>query len=65
MLQTTVVENFGTHFLFNNIFENRAVDEIMWKNIADSGITDDNMAYAQCMLDKQGCRHTLRICNTY
>jgi len=35
-LQTTVIENFGTHFLFNNFFENRAVVEIMWKNTADS-----------------------------
>ena len=24
-----------------------------------------NTAHALCMLDKQGCRHTLRICNTY
>jgi hypothetical protein len=26
--------------------------------------TDDNMAHAHCMLDTQGYRHTLRICNT-
>ena len=27
--------------------------------------TDDNMAHALCVLDDEGCRHTLRICNTY
>jgi hypothetical protein len=27
--------------------------------------TDDNMAHARCMLDTEGYRHTLRICNTY
>ena len=27
--------------------------------------TDDNMAHAHCMLDTQGYKHTLRICNAY
>jgi len=27
--------------------------------------TDDSMAHAHCMLDIQGHKHTLRICNTY
>ena len=27
--------------------------------------TDDNMAVEHCMLDTQGYRHTLIICNTY
>ena len=27
--------------------------------------TDDIMAHAHCMLDTQGYRHTLRMCNTY
>jgi len=40
----------------------------LWDNrenycIAGQG-TDDNMAHAHCMLDSQGCKHTLRICNT-
>jgi len=27
--------------------------------------TDDNWAHAHCMLDNEGCKHTLRICYTY
>jgi len=27
--------------------------------------TYDNKAHAQCILDNQGYKHTLRICNTY
>jgi hypothetical protein len=27
--------------------------------------TDDNMAHAHCMMDTQGYRYKLRICNTY
>jgi hypothetical protein len=27
--------------------------------------TDDNMAHAHCMLDKQGYKHKLTICNNY
>jgi len=32
----------------------------MWKNTVQRG-----RPYAHCMLDTYGCRHTLRICNTY
>jgi hypothetical protein len=28
-------------------------------------VTDDNMAHAHCMLDNQGYRHTVIICNMY
>jgi len=27
--------------------------------------TDDNMAYAHCVLDTQGYKYTLKICNTH
>jgi hypothetical protein len=27
--------------------------------------TDDNVAHAHCMLDTEGYRHTVKICNTY
>ena len=38
MFQTKLVLKMKTHFVFNNFFyENRAVDEIMWKNIAERG----------------------------
>jgi len=41
----------------------------LWENVekycrAGRG-TDDNMAHAHCMLDSQGYKHTLRMCNTY
>jgi len=38
MFQTTVVEEIKTRFMFNYFFfEDRAVYEIMWKNIVDRG----------------------------
>jgi hypothetical protein len=38
MFQTNVVEKIKTHFVFNTFFyENGAVNEIMWKNIVESG----------------------------
>jgi hypothetical protein len=43
----------------------RAVYGIMWRNITARQAADDNMAHAHCMLDTEGYKHTLRICNTY
>ena len=38
MFQTKVVKKIKTHFMFNKLFyENRAVHEIIWKNIVDWG----------------------------
>ena len=38
----------------------------MWKKYRRATqTTDDNMAYAHCVLDTSGYKHTLRICNTY
>jgi hypothetical protein len=38
MFHTKVVEKIKTHFVFGNFFlENRAVCEIMWKNIVERG----------------------------
>ena len=54
--------------MFNNFFfppQNRAVYEIMWKNMAELDRSHDNMAHAHFMLDTYGYRHTLKICNTY
>jgi len=28
-------------------------------------VTDDDMVHTHCMLDSEGCKHTLRIFNTY
>jgi len=45
-------ENQNTHFVFGNFLENRADNEIMWKNIVERGqATDDILAHALCMLD--------------
>jgi hypothetical protein len=49
MLQTKVVEKIKTHFVFNKFSpENRAVCEIMWKNMVQRGRPQmtDNMAHA-------------------
>jgi hypothetical protein len=39
MIPTEVIEEIKTHFVFSNFFflENRAVYEIMWKNIVQGG----------------------------
>ena len=41
----------------------------LWDNVETDSRAgqawDDNMAHARIMLDDKGCRHTLRICNTY
>jgi hypothetical protein len=53
--------------MFNNDFfyENRAIYEIMWKNMNRAGLaTDDNMPHAHCMMDTKVYKYTLRICNT-
>ena len=71
MFRTEVVEkNHNTHFVFYNSPlpppENRAVYEIMWKKYCRAvQSTDDNMAHAHCLLITYGCKHTLRIYNTY
>ena len=37
----------------------------MWKKYCRAGqATDDNMTHAHCMLDTEGYKNTLRICNT-
>ena len=37
MFRTKVVQKIKTQFIFSNFFENRAVYEIMWKNIVERG----------------------------
>jgi len=53
------IENQNTCFVFSNFFFNRAVYEIMWKNILEwEQFTDDNMAHWHCMLDTSGYKYT-------
>jgi len=68
MFQTKVVEKIKTRILCSiSLFKkNYAVYEIMWENyVTARQATDDNMAHAHYMLDIQGYRHKLRICNAY
>ena len=41
----------------------------LWGNVEEcyrmGQATDDNIAHAHCMLDTQGYKHTLKMCNTY
>jgi hypothetical protein len=64
-------ENRNT-FRINNVFiylffffENRAVYEIMWKNIVQMDRPQMTRAHAHCMLDAKGHKQTLRIYYTY
>jgi hypothetical protein len=54
MFQTKFVEKIKKHIFWFRIFysENRAVCEIMWKNVVRIiQATDGNMAHALCVLD--------------
>jgi len=66
MQQTKFVKEINTDFIFSNIFtENRAVYEIMWKNIVERGrpqMTIWRMRIA-CWITK--AINTHKICNTY
>jgi len=44
-------------YFYKLFYGNRAVREIMWKNIIRIN--------AYCILDTEDYKHTLRICNTY
>jgi hypothetical protein len=51
--------------MLNNVFINRAVYEIMWKNMVTAKhVTHDNTAHAHSMLDTGVYKRTLMICNT-
>jgi hypothetical protein len=67
IFQTKVVQKIETHILCPITFhENRAVYEIMWKNMVERQASDDNitrrMRFA-CWINKATDTH--RICNTY
>jgi len=48
MFQTKFMEK-NTHFMFNNFFQNRAIYEIMWKNVLRVGqATDDSIIQCMC-----------------
>jgi hypothetical protein len=63
MFQTKDLDKTKTHFIFINFFfvEICAVLEIMWRNIAEPGRPDANMAHAHCMMDTQVYKHTNKM----
>jgi len=62
-------ENQNTHIVFSNSLPPRKSCRL-WgkvdKNIVESDRPQmNNTAHTHCVLDTLGCKHTLRICNTY
>jgi hypothetical protein len=61
-------ENKKKHILCSETFFFRKSCGL-WDNVGKycgaGQATDDNMTHAYYMLDTSGCRHTLRICNSY
>jgi len=53
MFRTKVVEEMKRRFVLSYFFppENRAVYEIMCKNIVEQGRPHENTAHSHCMLD--------------
>ena len=45
--------------MFSKFSENIALYEIMWKTMVEED------RHALCMLDNEGYKHTVMICNTY
>ena len=67
MFQMKVLEKVETHFVFSNFYLRKSW--LLWHNVEKyfraRQATDDKMAHALCMLNAQGYKYTLRICNTY
>ena len=67
MFQTKVVQKIKTHILCSVTFPPKSCR--LWDNVGkycrEGQDRDGNMAHAHCMMDTQGYKHTLRICNTY
>ena len=66
MFQTKFVEKIKTHFMFNNVFRKSCH---LWDNMGKCRRAwlpkNDGMPHVHCLLDTKGCKHTLRICNTF
>ena len=61
-------ENRNIHFMYKNFFFSKTVsfsDNVEKKYFSAGEATNDHMAHALSMLDKNGYKHTFRICNTY
>jgi len=61
-------ENQNTHFKLNNFFsENRAIYEIMWKNVVERGRPQMTIwcMHIACWIPQTTKTHTQRICSNY
>jgi len=69
MLQTKVVQKIKTRVMFSNRFFFPRKSYLLWDNVKKyfrpGQVTDDNLAYAHCLLGTKGYRHILGISNTY
>ena len=67
MLRTEFLKKIKTHIPYSiTLFRKSCLCETVWKKCGRVGqATDDNMAHTHFMLDTQGYKHILRICNTY
>jgi hypothetical protein len=65
MFRTEVVEKIKTYILYSVTFvfsPNRTVYAKMWKNSAERGRSNVNMARTQCMLDTEDYKYTHSGC---
>ena len=65
--QTKFVEEIKTHVFYSLTFFRKWYN--LWDNVGKycraGQATNDNMVHVNCMLDDQGYKHTLRLCNTH
>jgi hypothetical protein len=62
--EISCTENNNTYFMFRNFFY-RAFKRQGGKILLAGQPKVDNIAYAHCMLDTEGYKNTIIICNTY
>ena len=61
----TCRQSQNTHFMFNNFLFSTIIPFMRYYGRRARQAADDSMGNARCMLDTQGHKYTLRICNTY
>jgi len=65
MFHTKVVEKLETHILCSVLCFRKSSRSCDYVRKYCTETTDENTAHAHCMLDIQGYRHTVRVCNTH
>ena len=67
VLDGSCTENHSAYFILSDFCRNRVVNGIFWENVVEPDrqqMTTYNTAHALCVLNNEGYRHALRICNT-